>query len=156
MLTPRPVQDDYKLVLVFSTLQTSDLLQLHLPETLQQIHVLWYNITLLNWSSVRPSRPWRANPGMLVRHQPLVLAFTSRPHPPAQLRRLNLHVVMVYFGGLFVRRHFNQPLLSPSWLWRFWLSTLFLKGCLFLRRHYNQLLLSPSWLWSLWLSTLCL
>jgi hypothetical protein len=39
---------------------------------------------------------------MLVRPQLLVLAFTSRPHQPAQLRRLKLHVVVVHLLAIDV------------------------------------------------------
>jgi len=104
-------------VLVFSTFPTSDLLQLELPETLPQIHIL----KVLKYSSARSSCPWHANPGMLVRLQPLVLALTCWPHQPAQLHRqpmhLKLHVVAAHFGSLVVQRHCNQSLLSPSqWL----------------------------------------
>jgi len=42
LFTPRPVQDDYKPVLVFSFPPKSDVLLLQLSETLLQIHILWY------------------------------------------------------------------------------------------------------------------
>jgi len=126
--THRPVPDDYKLVLVFSTLPKSDLLQLQLPETLLQIHILWYNIKVLNCSSARSSRLWLSDPGMLVRPQPLVSALMSRPYQPAQLHwqptHFKLHVVAVYFGGLFVRNIalnncclFNVRLHTPIGVW---------------------------------------
>jgi len=78
--------------------------------------ILWYHEKFLNYSSARSSRPWHANPGMIVRPQPLVFGWMSRPHQPDHVHRLKLHVLVVHCGDLFVRWHYNQPLLSPSWL----------------------------------------
>ena len=59
LTTPRPVQIDYKLVLVFSTFPKSNVLRLQLLETQRRMHILWYKIDVLKWLSARLSCPWR-------------------------------------------------------------------------------------------------